>query len=281
MSLTGLAGANTTYYVDPNGSKDFTAIQAAIDAAYDYDQIEVAPGTYYETIDFLGKAIRLYSRDGQDVTTIDANGAYHVVQCVNGEGANTVLEDFTITGGDASGTGRPDAYGGGMYCGSSSPTVTGCKFTDNSAQYGGGMHNYYSHPIVTNCTFSGNTASTSRGGGMYNFYSNPNVTNCSFSNNEATSMDGGGIYNEESDPMLPTVFSIKTSLVTKEGACTTTTPAARAWPTVPSPRTRPSTAAACETTTTAVPPLPIAHSPIIGPGPVMEAGYPTPAAALS
>ncbi|NLH17549.1 MAG: hypothetical protein GX455_13320, partial [Phycisphaerae bacterium] len=47
------------------------SIQAAIDAAADGDQIEVAPGTYTGTMDFKGKAVRLYSTGGPEVTTID------------------------------------------------------------------------------------------------------------------------------------------------------------------------------------------------------------------
>ena len=62
-----------TIYVDPNGSADFTTIQGAIDDADDYDEIEVAPGTYNEAINFIGKAIKLCSTDGPELTIIDAN----------------------------------------------------------------------------------------------------------------------------------------------------------------------------------------------------------------
>ena len=40
------------------------SIQAAIDVAGAGDEIIVAAGTYFETIDFLGKAIALRSSDG-------------------------------------------------------------------------------------------------------------------------------------------------------------------------------------------------------------------------
>ncbi len=75
------------------------SIQAAIDAAVDGDEIVVAPGTYFETIDFLGKAITLRSSNGPEVTIIDAQGVGSVVTCDSGEGPGTVLEGFTITGG--------------------------------------------------------------------------------------------------------------------------------------------------------------------------------------
>ncbi len=78
---------------------DFPTIQEAIDAAVDGDEVEVHPGTYKETINFLGKAIRVYSTDGPDVTIIDAQGAGSVVTCDSGERADTVLDGFTLTGG--------------------------------------------------------------------------------------------------------------------------------------------------------------------------------------
>jgi hypothetical protein len=71
LAITGLTLARTIP-VDINGGGEYTSIQAAIDTAVSgRDEIEVAPGTYYEAIDFKGKAIRLYSSDGPDVTKID------------------------------------------------------------------------------------------------------------------------------------------------------------------------------------------------------------------
>jgi len=199
LVLAGLAGqaGGATYYVDPNGSADFNSIQAAIDdpCTVDGDEIEVAPGTYYEDVNFSGKGVRLYSSGGAGVTTIDANGADHAVQCVSGEDANTILAGFTITGGYADGS-YPDDCGGGMYNDGSSPTVTNCIFIGNEAYSGGGgMENYnYSSPTVTNCIFSDNWANT--GGGLENIdNSNPIVTNCTFSKNFASS-NGEGMSND-------------------------------------------------------------------------------------
>ena len=125
--------AADTHYVSPGQS-----IQAAINASSNGDKIEVAPGTYNEAINFNGKAVRLYSNGGPVVTTIDATGlSSSVVRCGSGEDANTVLEGFTITGGNAT--------------------------------LGGGMHNYSTSPTVNNCTFRGNTAGD-HGGGMCNLH---------------------------------------------------------------------------------------------------------------
>ncbi len=160
VALTFTANADILNVPDP-----FSSIQAAIDAAVDTDEVVVAAGTYFETINFLGKAITVRSSDGPAVTTIDAQGAGSVVTCNSGEGPGTVLEGFTITGG----TGfliDGSTHGGGMNNFLSSPTVTNCEFSGNTAVVnGGGMNNLNgSSPTVTNCTFAGNTADV--GGGM-------------------------------------------------------------------------------------------------------------------
>ncbi|MHC4694732.1 MAG: right-handed parallel beta-helix repeat-containing protein, partial [Planctomycetota bacterium] len=183
-----------TIYV-PSGHP---SIQDAINAAVSgVDEIEVAPGTYYEGINFLGKAIRLYSTGGPDATIIDGQGAYHVVQCVSGEQQDTVLEGFTITGGNANGA-SPHNSGGGMYCYSSSPTVNNCIFSGNTADSGGGgMHSWnWSTPTVTNCTFSDNQAGYRGAGLSIYWYCAATISGCTFSGNAVTGgnfCNGGGL----------------------------------------------------------------------------------------
>ncbi|MHC4533346.1 MAG: right-handed parallel beta-helix repeat-containing protein [Planctomycetota bacterium] len=205
LALVSTAAVADIHYVNPGES-----IQAAIDAADHGDQIEVAPGFYPEVINFNGKAIRLYSTGGPDMTTIHGGGAYHVVYCASHEGPDTVLEGFTITGGNATGL-EPHSDGGGMYNWESSPTVTNCTFSSNTANYhGGGMYNDNSSPTVTNCTFTGNSANS--GGGMYNNESSPTVTNCTFTGNNADWYGGGmNNYNNSSPTVTNCTFGGNTA----------------------------------------------------------------------
>jgi len=83
----------------------------------------------------------------------------------------------------------------------SSPAVTNCTFSRNTASYsGGGMHNYAGHPTVTDCVFSENSAVV--GGGMSNYYANTTVSHCAFRGNAVVGGPGGGIYNEHSSPTV-------------------------------------------------------------------------------
>ncbi|MHC4943325.1 MAG: right-handed parallel beta-helix repeat-containing protein, partial [Planctomycetota bacterium] len=176
----------------------YPTIQGAIDAASAGDTIIVEPGTYVENIDFLGKAVTLMSEQGADVTAIDGNHAGRVVTCQSGEGADSVLDGFTITNGYVK-----DDNGGGMYIWYSDPTVKNCTFSDNKAESpyddsnGGGMYNESSNPTVTNCTFTYNSAGG--GGGMCNMESSPTVIDCTFSYNgtgaHGLSGWGGGMLN--------------------------------------------------------------------------------------
>jgi parallel beta-helix repeat protein len=82
--------------------------------------------------------------------------------------------------------------GGGVSCYSSSPTLTNCTFSQNTANNGGGVScGYSSSPTLTNCTISGNTANG--GGGVSCYYSSPTLTNCTISGNTANYY-GGGVY---------------------------------------------------------------------------------------
>jgi hypothetical protein len=223
VGLFSTAQAGTIYVDDDNcpGPGDgsaldpYCSIQTAIDNADDTDEIVVAPGIYLETINFLGKAVMLRSSDGPQVTIIAAQWNGSVVTCDSGEGPDTVLEGFTITGG--SGT---DVYlvprGGGMYIENSSPTVANCVFWGNVAWRwcwwplpgyecgdGGGMYITEGTPTVTDCTFVDNEAGWG-GGGMYNLSSSPTVTDCKFLDNYTYwwGGGGGGMFNANSNPTV-------------------------------------------------------------------------------
>jgi hypothetical protein len=180
---------------------DYFTLQLAIDAASNSDTVEADPGTYNETINFLGKAITLRSSSGDpNDTIIDGSGNFHVAQCVTGETAGTVLQGFTLTGGNANGGSFPSNAGGGMLCNLSSPTISDCIFSANSAEFGGGMFNYInSNPTVVNCTFTANTANL--GGGLFNFNNNSIITHCTFIAN-TLGADGGGMFNQNSNPTI-------------------------------------------------------------------------------
>jgi predicted outer membrane repeat protein len=130
VGLFSTASAGTIYVDDDNcpgpgdGSKlnPYCSIQAAIDNAVDTDEI------------------------------IDAGGGLVAVTCHNGEGPETVLDGFTVTGTHACVV----EYNAGMTNFGSDPTVTNCIFTGNMG--GGGMYNSDSSPTVTNCVFAGNHA---------------------------------------------------------------------------------------------------------------------------
>ena len=122
------------------------------------------------------------------------DNSYHVIfNDQNGLTGTAVLDGFTVTAGNADENPFPEDTGGGMSNIQSSPTVTNCSFSGNSAGNGGGMNNDNSSPTVTNCIFSGNSANFSSGGMLNTGSSSPTVTNCSFNGNSADF--GGGMYN--------------------------------------------------------------------------------------
>ncbi|MGA2499578.1 MAG: right-handed parallel beta-helix repeat-containing protein, partial [Tepidisphaeraceae bacterium] len=208
----------------PTWATAYKDLQLALGVAVSGDTIEVADGTYKptsgtdRTISFqLKTGVAIYggyagygatNPDARDVaayptilsgdigtvgTTTD--NSYHVV-VGSGTTSTAVLDGFTITLGNATGTTDPTQRGGGMYNLSGSPTVRNCIFTGNSAIWGGGMENWTSSPTVTNCTFIRNVVSAggAGGGGMDSTNSSsPTVTNCAFNGNVAS--DGGTGFN--------------------------------------------------------------------------------------
>ena len=132
--------------------------------------------------------------DGPDFANNDEN-SYHVFYHPDGTDLNSsaILDGFTISGGNADGD-EPHYRGGGMHNFRSSPTLSNCAFSGNSADSpGGGLYNSNaSSPVVTNCAFVGNQARD--GGGIFNYLSSPLLSSCTFLDNLAL-REGGGIYN--------------------------------------------------------------------------------------
>jgi parallel beta-helix repeat protein len=87
---------------------DYNQIQVAIDNSNDGDTVLVAPGIYWEVINFAGKLITLRSEAGPLYTGIrclnrvDSNSSiieYSLVTFENGETTDAILEGFTLRGG--------------------------------------------------------------------------------------------------------------------------------------------------------------------------------------
>jgi predicted outer membrane repeat protein len=172
------------------------SIQAAISGASDGQTILVAPGTYHEAINFMGKAVTLRSSGGADVTVIDGSGLNtSVVTFDSGEGLDSVLDGFTITGG--TGTGAYTKIGGGIFVDVTSPTIANCVLTGNTASGGGGAYLAGSSGVLTNCRFEGNQTTgsdTNAGGGAGLLVGSgaPVITGCVFRGNMAAGYGGGG-----------------------------------------------------------------------------------------
>ena len=157
---------------------DYPTIRSAINAASDGDEIIVAPGTYNEAVDFLGKTIILRSSQGPDVTVIDGeNQSDPVVTCDSGEGPATRLEGFTVS--------SHSQYRGLRIYGSQ-PQIISCRFTEN---FGGAVLISGGHGSFDGCSFDSNEAEL--GGAIRINSGSATVRSCEFRNNHANG--GGGV----------------------------------------------------------------------------------------
>jgi len=186
---------------------EYSTIQAAIDTALPGETVWVADGVYQgegnRDLDFWGKAITVRSEFGPEHCVIDCQGSVEEPRYGfyfhSGEGAGSILDGFTITGGYAE---YREYIGGGIICVDSSPTIENCILSNNVGVFGGGMTDTNSSPTVTNCQFIGNAAHLF-GGAMDNYNnSHPIVTNCTFINNMTDSYysdewGGGAVGNDD------------------------------------------------------------------------------------
>ncbi|MFQ5654124.1 MAG: DUF1565 domain-containing protein, partial [Planctomycetota bacterium] len=195
LAAPGLRGADLLV------PAEHPTIQAAIIAAQFGDTILVSPGTYTETIDFLGKGVSVASTGGASVTIIDGGQQQtSVVSFSSGEGPASVIEGFTIRNG--LGTFIPAAQrlvGGGVYCGGTSPVIRNNIIMSNQATNGGGICCLDSFAEITGNLIEGNFASD--GGGIPNNDSSPTVSGNTIRLNSAFG-SGGGVYCFGSAPLI-------------------------------------------------------------------------------
>jgi parallel beta-helix repeat protein len=152
--LASAAAAQTTIRVPA----DQPTIQAAINAAAPGDTVLVAPGTYFERIDFSGKAIVVTSEAGPAATTINGSAAGVVVTFDSGEGPGAVLRGVTVTNGSG-------FTGGGVRVSNASPTLENNVITANTGCSGIGINVNFGSPSIVGNRITNNVQSGCFGGG--------------------------------------------------------------------------------------------------------------------
>jgi hypothetical protein len=171
MSPLTKVGAVHYFRVDGVSETSFEkrTIQSAIDAAGDFDIIEVLPGTYDDNI-HVDKRIYLFAPAGARTTIIDGGARNNTVVFLTVE---AVIEGFTIRN-------SARAFdGGGLYISANTNfdkiRIVGCVIRDNFAgDQGGGVYVGNGRPTFISCTIVGNDAVS--GGGIYNASSSNLIT---------------------------------------------------------------------------------------------------------
>lgn len=211
----------------------FTNLQTALGSAVSGKTVWVAEGVYQPVAEAGGSGARFRTfqlKNGvgvfggfagnEDPSTFDlgtrdftaqptvlngqGDNVFHVFRHVNlGLNNTAILDGFTLTGGNANGSGD-DAHGGGMLNQGGSSTdgssvmIVNCTFASNQGFDGGAVYNSrYCHPVITHSLFTNNVASN-LGGAVYTTRNNPRFTFCIFSGNaargEGSSSGGGALY---------------------------------------------------------------------------------------
>lgn len=173
---------------------DFPSINAAISAANNGDTVLVSPGTYFEQINFQGKAITVASAAGAGVTVIDGQNSFTPVIMQNNESPGSVLKGFTITHGSNA----------AIQLVSASPTIQDNVITNNATCNGGGSAislsssaAVISHNVISNnndnlCGFS-NFGGAILVVGSNSLLGQTQILNNTITGNQDTSSGGGGI----------------------------------------------------------------------------------------
>jgi parallel beta-helix repeat protein len=189
--------AATTHCVNPQGTGGcFDSIQDAIDASSASDVINVAAGTYEEDITLKAGVQVIGAGAGLSVIHGTGGGPTERAPVVKATdpniGPNTLLQGFTLTGGNAHVT-EWMSFGGGVFISDgASPTIKDNLITGNRATLGGGIAVFASDPVIEGNTITSNSSVDAAG--LYVDGSSPLITGNEIANNQATegASAGGG-----------------------------------------------------------------------------------------
>lgn len=178
--------------------EDYPTIQGAIEQAEDLDEIVVSPGTYQETIDFLGKAITLRSSDGPEVTVIESPSSNPLVYISECWTYTPVLDGFTLRDIDNYATTAI------ILCYDTRATIENNIIKDFHVWGLGAIVCHKSPALVTGNIISDNYLDGSMhgsSGGIHCLFCNPRITLNTIQDN-AIFGNGGGIYCENAFAMI-------------------------------------------------------------------------------
>ena len=168
-----------TWYVNPDGTEDFTTIQAAVNASSNNDIIIVRDGTYNESLEIDVSGLELRSDNGPEVCFISDS-----IQCIEITVSSIKISGFTIENGSQYGI-----YGGGSIL-----EISNCIFKDNGCAILAFEELY----DLNNCIFKDNSGYSVHSSAVYYYQDYPlginptvhqDITNCLFIDNDVTGYD--------------------------------------------------------------------------------------------
>ena len=190
---------------------DSSTIQTGINGAEDFDTVLVAPGLYYENINFLGKSILvasnfIFDSDTNTIKSTVIDGSQpimpkygSVVTFNSGEDSLSILNGFTLQNGSATHT-EESTFGGGIFC-TSSPFILNNRILGNYAHFGAGIcaRGEYCRAKINKNIVIKNTGIV--GAGIFGEFSQPQIVENLVQGNQA-SYRGGGIFCKLAWPII-------------------------------------------------------------------------------
>jgi len=136
-AMTAVFPANAAELRVPEG---YPTIQEAVAAAADGDTVIVAPGTYNESIDLMGKSVTLLGERGAPDTVLDGGGLESaILTATSTESTETVVRGFTFRNGNgkvAAACTLAGRLGGAVFIQDSGLTIEDSIFVSNGSGQG-------------------------------------------------------------------------------------------------------------------------------------------------